>query len=278
MRSPRPSRSIAGLGAAKLRLGGMIAFSTARTVFSKPAIPAAPPARINARRSSSRGSRSRLPSACMMEAPTWTVGPSRPIEAPDARPSSVSKTLPTAMRSDSTRSTMAGSCICRAAMVCGMPLPWAPGNTYLVNRKAIVSPVGATMNGSQTWPAAKCRKRPPAQSAALANATATAATSTAPTQNTTRRHHRRGDTSGMRPIRRKRVRYPLRPTSMVPLYDTLIRRTCHRHRRGAIRLPAHSWISVSSAGEVGRQRHPPARAFPRLWNRSNLFSRAISSA
>ncbi len=67
----------------------------------------------------------------MREAPTCTVGPSRPMEAPESRPSSVSKTLPAAMRSERTRATMAGSWMCIEAMTWGMPLPWAPGNTRM---------------------------------------------------------------------------------------------------------------------------------------------------
>ena len=52
----------------------------------------------------------------MIEAPTCTVGPSRPIEAPLRSPISVSKTLPKLTRNESTREIFARSVICSAAI------------------------------------------------------------------------------------------------------------------------------------------------------------------
>ena len=69
------------------------------------------------------------PSACMIAAPTCTVGPSRPIEAPQARPSSVSSTLPIADAQRQHRVDRLAVAQCSAAIICGMPLPCAPGKT-----------------------------------------------------------------------------------------------------------------------------------------------------
>ncbi len=61
----------------------------------------------------------------MMAAPICTVGPSRPIDAPQASPISVSPILAIATRAESTRFWCSGS-MCSAAIACGMPLPCAP--------------------------------------------------------------------------------------------------------------------------------------------------------
>ena len=108
-------------------------------------MPAAPPARTSARSISRRGRRSSRPMACMMEALTCTVGPSRPMEAPQSRPSKVSRTLPMAMREDSTLAMTDTSDRCREAMTCGMPLPCAPGNMRTVSSTESARPAGATI-------------------------------------------------------------------------------------------------------------------------------------
>jgi hypothetical protein len=59
----------------------------------------------------------------MIEAPTCTLGPSRPVDAPMSRPVSVSTILPTAMRSETSFLRSSGSMSLRAAIACGMPLP-----------------------------------------------------------------------------------------------------------------------------------------------------------
>ena len=138
----------------------------------------------------------------MMAAPICTVGPSRPIEAPHARPSSVSATLPAAMRRDSTRATAFWSVMCSAAMVCGMPLPCAPGNTRRVSRNATTMPAGQMMKAIHGRGAWAWTNRSLAASAAQAKPMATSATITAPIQNTRRRSHSRGDSSGIRRRRR----------------------------------------------------------------------------
>ena len=69
------------------------------------------------------------PMKYMIEAPTCTVGPSRPIEAPQKRPSIITIILPELTRSETSALRLAGSSIWRAAITCGMPLPCEFGNT-----------------------------------------------------------------------------------------------------------------------------------------------------
>jgi hypothetical protein len=108
-------------------------------VLKAAATPAAEPARIR-------------PLACAMpphrascsitDAPTWTVGPSRLMEAPHISPSRVSPILPITSFSESRRLRSSSSRECRAAIACGMPLKprlsriapggrttWRPGMT-----------------------------------------------------------------------------------------------------------------------------------------------------
>jgi hypothetical protein len=67
------------------------------------------------------------PAVNMTEAPICTVGPSRPVEAPNRSPSKVSTIFPIAMRFETRRSRSARLLSRLAAMHCGMPLPWALG-------------------------------------------------------------------------------------------------------------------------------------------------------
>ena len=101
----------------------------------------------------------------MMVAEICTVGPSRPIDAPQARPTTVSSTLPTAMRTDSVRSTSTLLVMCKDAITCGMPLPWAPGKMVRVSSTLISRPAGVRMNGTQGGPrqdpGRRARQRPP---------------------------------------------------------------------------------------------------------------------
>jgi hypothetical protein len=71
----------------------------ARGVLKAAETPAAAPARI---RPGCRLGDNR-PTMNMMEAPTCTDGPSRPTEAPQRRPSRVSRILPAAMRMETRR-------------------------------------------------------------------------------------------------------------------------------------------------------------------------------
>ena len=89
-------------------------------VLKAAATPAEAPARISpgCRRGETR------PIANINEAPTCTVGPSRPTEAPQSRPSTVNSTLPTAILTETSRLRAARSGNWRAAMAWGMPLPW----------------------------------------------------------------------------------------------------------------------------------------------------------
>ena len=79
----------------------------------------------------------------MIDAPTWTVGPSRPTDAPVASASKVKATLPTAMRSDSSRSRALPVGSDSVAMVWGIPLPCAPANTFFVSQAPSARPAGA---------------------------------------------------------------------------------------------------------------------------------------
>ena len=84
------------------------------------------------------------PIANMMEAPTCTVGPSRPIEAPHNSPSRVRRILPTAMRMETSLPRAAWSLSWRAAMACGMPLPCEFWKYRLVINTDSMKPAGVT--------------------------------------------------------------------------------------------------------------------------------------
>ena len=75
-------------------ISSMPKITPASGVLNAAAMPAEAPARISP---GCRAGDSR-PSANIIEAPTCTVGPSRPIEAPTSRPASVSPIFPTPMR------------------------------------------------------------------------------------------------------------------------------------------------------------------------------------
>ena len=91
----------------------------AKGVLKAAATPALAPAR--SRPGWRRGDN--LPIANMTDAPTCTVGPSRPIEAPLKSPISSRAILPAATRNETRRSRAASPCSCLAAITCGMPLP-----------------------------------------------------------------------------------------------------------------------------------------------------------
>ena len=108
------------------RLISSIANTTpASGALNAAAIAAAPPARIRPRFMLSCGNDENRLSEYISAAPTCTVGPSRPIEAPVSSPVSVSRTLPAATRSDNSSRRCAGDGSLSAAIVCGMPLPCA---------------------------------------------------------------------------------------------------------------------------------------------------------
>ena len=89
-----------------------------------------------------------------------------------------------------------------AAITCGMPLPCAPGNTCRVSSDDAAMPAGQIRNASHGRAACTCSNTPSARLASAAKPMATAATTTAPTQNTKRRSQCRGDISGRRRSRR----------------------------------------------------------------------------
>ncbi len=78
----------------------------------------------------------------MIEPPTWTVGPSRPVEAPHSRPAVITTILPSATRSDTSGARAAWSGSRSAAITCGMPLPCELGNTLMASNTARPNPSG----------------------------------------------------------------------------------------------------------------------------------------
>ena len=166
-------------------------------VLNAAATPALAPARI--RPGCCRGDS--RPTANMIEAPTCTVGPSRPIEAPHSRPTSSSAVLPSAVPSETRRSRAASPCNCRAAIACGIPLPPANGTTRSMAQADSANPSGVTTKaayGSRPSSSAKAWLAP---SAASAIAQAAAPTTMPPNTKMARRCHRT-ETSRMRRMRR----------------------------------------------------------------------------
>ena len=96
-----------------LLISSMAKTTPASGVLKAAAMPAAEPARISPRSSPMPPARA---VNSMMAAPTCTVGPSRPMEAPQASPNSVRRILPKVSRSDSSLSRVLGSRKRRAAM------------------------------------------------------------------------------------------------------------------------------------------------------------------
>ena len=90
-----------------------------------------------------------LPDCSRMAAPTCTVGPSRPMEAPQAMPNKVSRIFPKVSRSDRSFARAAVSCRCRAAMAWGMPEPWLPGKKRSASQADSMKPKGVRPSASQ---------------------------------------------------------------------------------------------------------------------------------
>ncbi len=84
----------------------------------------------------------------MIEAPICTVGPSRPIEAPNIRPASVKPALPSAMRMDSRWVLFSLPVALMAAMVCGIPLPCEPGKNRRPRYTSKAKPAGMYSKGA----------------------------------------------------------------------------------------------------------------------------------
>ncbi len=169
--------------ASKLRLiSSMPNTMPASGVLNAADTPAAAPARI------SPGWRlgEMRPAANMMLAPTCTVGPSRPIEAPHNRPASSRITLPIATRSETSAMRPAPSGSWRAAIACGMPLPPELGKNRRETKLASTKPAGVIASARKGRSAVIVRNPAAARSAARASATATAPTTTPPATNTAR--------------------------------------------------------------------------------------------
>ncbi len=154
----------------------------ARGVLKAAATPAAPPALIRARCLVTSVSPANRPTVCIMEAPTCTVGPSRPMDAPESRPRQVKNILARAIRRARTLSTIVMSCRCIQAMACGMPLPCAPRNHVRVSQVESASPSGVTSSISHGFMWTRAVRTWAAASAPLAKATATSPTMAAPDQ------------------------------------------------------------------------------------------------
>ena len=137
----QPSTSPLALDSKERLSSSMPKTIPASGVLNAAAMPAAAPA---SRRPCWYTTVERRPIAPMIEAPTWTVGPSRPIEAPQSSPSIITTTLPNATRSETSASRASGSSICRAAMTWGMPLPCELGKTLRVRNTARPKPSGVT--------------------------------------------------------------------------------------------------------------------------------------
>ena len=151
-------------------------------VLKAAAIPAAPPASTTARRVSTASSRTARPIACMIAAPTWMVGPSRPIEAPPARPTSVSAILPAAVRSDSSRLIAMSSERRSAAITCGTPLPRASGKKRRHRNSESASDAGETASIAQGAVRRTACRQAATLSASEAKIRATSPTASAPSQ------------------------------------------------------------------------------------------------
>ena len=183
--------------ASKERLISSIAKTIpASGVLKAAAMPAAEPARISPRSCCRPRHRATW---SMNAAPTCTVGPSRPTEAPQNRPMTVRMIFPSTIFTDSKRCRSALCASCRAAIACGMPLPWEPGKNSRAIQAQSTNPAGVRTSGMpQKW-WLPCKNTACAQFAALVNSTLTVPTNKAPPQKTRRRRHvRRDDHSARR--------------------------------------------------------------------------------
>lgn len=122
----------------------------------------------------------------MIDAATWTVGPSRPVEAPTSSVPIVSTSLTETVRSE-TRPVIARSGSCVAAITWGMPDPRAAGAMRAVSQAIAAKPAGVTISGAHHHRAASVANASPARSAAAAKASATSPMSTAPPRIAVRR-------------------------------------------------------------------------------------------
>ena len=155
-------------------------------VLKAAATPAAPPARMTP----GRRSASSRPNAAMIAAPTWTVGPSRPVEAPQTRPSVMTRILPNAVLRETRALRIAGSSVWRAAITWGIPEPCEFGNTRIASRIAMAKPSGVSTRATRGEGETIQRNTSCAQSASLAIPTAASPTQRPPNRNSRRCRHR----------------------------------------------------------------------------------------
>ncbi len=175
-------------------------------VLNAAAMPAPPPARMKREIAFGSSKPRRLPTAYMMPAPTCTVGPSRPIDAPAARPSRVSPIFANTTGSDSSRSRNAVSGTSSAAMTWGMPLPRVARSGPEVSQASRAKAAGRAASGSHGDIASSERKPANARSLARAKAIAARPTSTPPPHSASRRFHSAGANNSSPSLRRRRVR------------------------------------------------------------------------
>jgi len=129
-------------------------------------------------------------------APTCTVGPSRPTEAPPSNDSVVKASLPADTPSERLSRRNVGVGISRAAITCGMPLPRVGLSAPLVSHANNANTVGVSSSAHQIdWAMIDWKTRK-AASLALANTIATRATATAPPHRAARRFHASLDRRG----------------------------------------------------------------------------------
>jgi len=137
-------------------------------VLNAAAMPAPAPAAIRSRLGAMRPKR-RPASMCMMEAPTCTDGPSRPMEAPTSRPPRVRNTLAMASRRDKNCLRTQEFSALEAAIACGMPLPSVPRKKRSVSQAMSANPAGARKSVSQGCAPISSRWKSIARSAPFAN-------------------------------------------------------------------------------------------------------------
>ncbi len=162
-------------------------------VLKAAAMPAAAPASTRCRLITGSVKPKRRPTESSRLAPTCTVGPSRPTEAPPPIASTVSPILASAMRTDSSPARQAPSVLESAALTCGMPEPRVAASLPCVTQASATKVIGVTSNGQARWWARSRSNRPNAASHSQAKTTAARPTRTAPPQYTRRRRQRPGD-------------------------------------------------------------------------------------
>lgn len=116
-------------------------------VLKAAAIPAAPPAMIRPEPAFLACKPRRRPNVYISAAPTCTVGPSRPTEAPQRSARAVINIFAAAIGKARAvlRKRLDG--LCKVAITCGIPLPLAPLSQPCVAQASRAKPAGVTSQG-----------------------------------------------------------------------------------------------------------------------------------